>query len=80
MNFIVDFFCHELELAIELDGSVHVEFDNPEYDKARQQLIEEHGIHFLRFRNQEVFDDVNTVIRKVEEWIDANAKKGPLKK
>src|SRR5690349_20864113 len=54
LNYVVDFFCHELELVIELDGSSHDVFDTPEYDAIRQREIEELGVQFLRFRNEEI--------------------------
>jgi very-short-patch-repair endonuclease len=48
-KYIVDFFCHELQLAIEIDGSSH---DHPEVsvnDLTRQEELESYGIQFLRF-------------------------------
>ena len=53
-GFIVDFYCPELHLVIELDGSVH---DNPEsrdYDTARTRHFESRGIAVIRIRNEEV--------------------------
>ena len=52
--FVVDFFCHEYQLAIELDGDSHL--GKEAYDQRRQKYIENHGIHFLRFLNTEVHE------------------------
>jgi len=69
-EYIVDFYCHELFLAIEVDGSSH---DHPEVavsDLERQSEIEALGIHFLRFGEKEVRDDVDSVVDVVERWIE----------
>jgi very-short-patch-repair endonuclease len=70
-QFVVDFYCHEIMLAIEVDGSSH---DNPqkfELDKQRQKRLEAFGVKFLRFTDNEVKDNLNGVIkilsRKVKE-------------
>jgi very-short-patch-repair endonuclease len=51
-RFIVDFFCAELKLIIEVDGSSH--FAKPEYDAYRQKRLEDLGYTFLRFGEGEV--------------------------
>ena len=66
----MDFYCHELNLVIELDGSVH---DNDEvkiHDTKRQETLEEYGITFLRFSNREILSDIEKVLTCIEEWID----------
>jgi very-short-patch-repair endonuclease len=51
-GFVVDFYCHELRLAIEIDGAVHNK--QKDYDELRQMLIEDEGIRFIRVTNDEV--------------------------
>lgn len=71
-NYIVDFYCHELQLAIEIDGSTH---DHPEVavnDLQRQNEIEEEGIQFLRFAEKEVRKNLNCVIEVIQRWIELN--------
>jgi len=51
-GFVVDFYCPAARLGIELDGSVHLK--QKDYDKLRQQVIEEKGVRMLRFTNAEV--------------------------
>lgn len=67
-NYIVDFFCNELMLAIEIDGGSH--YGNEEKDQRRQQEIEKLGIHFLRFEDSEIFYSLDKVIKLIEKWID----------
>ena len=51
-NFIVDFYCKELSLAIEIDGDTHLyKYD---YDEERQATLEKSGVKFLRFEDIEV--------------------------
>ena len=66
-NFIVDFYCKELSLAIEIDGDTHIyRYD---YDDERQSVLEGLGIHFLRFEDIEVKKNMTNVLRVIEDWI-----------
>src|SRR6185369_16937454 len=58
--FILDFYCHELKLAIELDGESHA--GRSEYDRGREAELENYGVKFIRFTNDEVFQNLETVI------------------
>ena len=69
-EYIVDFFCNELMLAIEIDGLSH--YNSREYDKPRQIKLETLGVRFLRFEDDEVFYNVNVVVDKIERWIREN--------
>jgi very-short-patch-repair endonuclease len=69
-NFIVDFYCKELSLAIEIDGNTHIyRYDD---DDERQRSLESLGIHFLRFEDIEVKKNMNNVLRVIEHWIEKN--------
>ena len=70
-EFIVDFFCPELMLAIEIDGVSHI--GNEEYDKERQSKLEKLGIRFLRFKDDDVFYNCDFVMKEIEKWIEVNA-------
>ena len=64
-QFIVDFYCHEARLAIELDGSQHFTPEGHTYDEARTAAIETVGVTVLRFTNREIdsqFEAVCTAI------------------
>jgi very-short-patch-repair endonuclease len=67
LDFIVDFYCHELQLAIEIDGDSHdYSFD---YDIKRQSELERYGVQFLRFDDLEIKKNMQNVLRTLEQWI-----------
>jgi very-short-patch-repair endonuclease len=66
-NYIVDFYCKELSLAIEIDGSTHIYRD--EEDEISQKNLEKLGIRFLRFDDIEVKKNILNVLRVIEDWI-----------
>jgi len=63
-EYIVDFYCHELSLAIEVDGSSHDY--NFEKDDFRQKRLESLGVIFLRFSDIEVKKSMTDVLRVLE--------------
>jgi very-short-patch-repair endonuclease len=68
--YIIDFFCHELMLAIEIDGSAHNSEKAKEKDRRRQEILEEFGIRFLRFSEEEIRNNLDHVIEVIREWAD----------
>ena len=76
LRYIVDFYCCEAMLAIEVDGSWHR--DRAEYDRIRQQALEAIGVRFLRFTTREIENDIEGVVRRIEEWIDAHPERPGL--
>ena len=75
-NYIVDFYCHELKLAIEVDGSSHNNDEIYDNDIIRQTKLEDLGVSFIRFDNLEVKNDINNVLKELEGKI--NELKTPL--
>ena len=65
-RYIVDLYCKELELAIEIDGRSHD--DKVDADRQRQQALELTGIRFLRFWDHEIKTDIGSVVRRIGEW------------
>ena len=63
--FIVDFYCHEYKLAIEIDGEIHLKNEVIEYDDGSSHDIEKYGIIILRFTNNEVFTDPKKIINEI---------------
>jgi very-short-patch-repair endonuclease len=53
-GFVVDFYCPDLGLALEVDGSVHDSGERRDYDRHRAALLEGLGVHEIRIRNQDV--------------------------
>jgi very-short-patch-repair endonuclease len=63
-RYILDFYCHEKLLAIEIDGDVHK--DRKDYDEYRDDFLKSMGIQTLRFINSEVIQDIDIVICKID--------------
>lgn len=53
-NYIVDFYCHKLNLVIEIDGSQHYTDDGIGYDEERTKILNAYGLQVIRFTNKQV--------------------------
>ena len=69
LSYIVDFMCKELCLVIEVDGVTHLDDEVVEKDKIKQKDLEKVGFQVLRFRDEEVLNQIDQVIIKIEERI-----------
>ena len=67
-NYIVDFCAPRRKLIIELDGSRHLE--QQEYDEERTKYLETRGYRILRFWNNDVMQDMETVLKVI--WSTLN--------
>ena len=67
LNYITDFYCYEIGLAIEIDGSSHDH--SLLYDAKRQGELEAEGVKFLRFSNNEVLKNMFSVLLVIEEKV-----------
>jgi very-short-patch-repair endonuclease len=63
--YFLDFVCSEKRLIVEVDGDVHDE--QIDYDAARTEHLEQYGYRVLRFRNDEVLDDLDTVLDTIRD-------------
>ena len=63
--FIVDFYCHEYKLVIEIDGEIHNDEENKEYDIGREAELKKFGITVLRFTNDQVIYKLDEVILRI---------------
>ena len=68
--FVVDFYCHELRLAIEIDGEIHLRNEISEYDDGRTHDIEKLGIKIIRFTNEQVFNEIDKVKSRILDTIN----------
>lgn len=68
-EFIVDFYCKDLVLAIEIDGESHHHDDQPEKDAVRQKRLESLGVQFVRFDDLDVKKNINWVISELMHTI-----------
>jgi very-short-patch-repair endonuclease len=64
-GYFADFYCHQHELIVEVDGGVH-EFQQ-EYDAEREEYLKALGFRILGFTNQEVTNNLNRVLQKIVE-------------
>lgn len=64
--FIVDFYCHEVRLVIELDGEPHAKADQAALDAERSAWLVESGFRVLRFWNHELVHDLEAVVAHIE--------------
>jgi len=72
-NFIVDFYCKDLKLAIEVDGASHYVEGAFEKDKIRQKKLENLGVKFLRFDDEDMKQQMKGVVKEIEYWIENNS-------
>ncbi|MBF2708246.1 endonuclease domain-containing protein [Flavobacterium soyangense] len=68
-NYILDFFCCELMLAIEVDGYSHQFLEVYNKDGIKEKRMNELGISVLRFSDDEVLNDMENVLRAIEFYI-----------
>lgn len=69
-EYIVDFFCHELMLAIELDGGSHALEEVHDKDVKKEKALNKLGIDVLRFSDEQIFKDMMNVMRSIEAHIE----------
>jgi len=67
--YVLDFYCPALRLCIELDGSVHDSVEARQKDADRTTFLNQNRISVLRFKNDEVEDNVEGVIERIREYI-----------
>ena len=65
-RFIADFYCDKLKLVIELDGGYHLRRDVKEYDEGREFMLKEFGLTVIRFTNEEIETDIQSVLAKIK--------------
>jgi very-short-patch-repair endonuclease len=72
-NYVVDFFCYELKLAIEVDGRYHLEERQIQEDIERTKCLNSFGISVFRLNNEETSDPF-TALGKIKTFIESNIK------
>jgi cyclase len=68
-NYIADFYCHKLKLVIEVDGSIHFDEENQKLDEQRQKELENLGLTILRFTNNQVKNNCEVAINKIDLFV-----------
>ena len=67
--YILDFYCPSLRLCIELDGEVHNTLEAQHHDYERTLYLNECKIHVIRFKNEEVEQNMEEVLSKIRDYI-----------
>jgi len=70
-EFVVDLYCPEYRLAIEVDGPVHWTKEQKEYDAVRESVIRQFGIRIIRFTNEEVYKNLDGVLARIAGELEA---------
>ena len=65
--YIVDFYCPECRVIVELDGAPHFEADKQEYDAERTNYLEELGMKVIRFENRALYEDTEWVLETIKQ-------------
>jgi very-short-patch-repair endonuclease len=73
--FIADFYCHAAKLVVEVDGEIH-DMQN-EYDIGRSAEMEKYGIKVIRFKNDDVENNINEVVNSIESVVIKRMKSPP---
>ena len=68
-NYIADFYCPKLQLVIEVDGYTHDFEEVIKKDRKKQDYLENLGITVLRFKDEEVIEDIDSVLNKIKQYI-----------
>ena len=64
-RFIIDFYCAELKLCVEVDGDTHTDMEQRGYDAARTEYLESIGCKVIRFTNEDVRININEVAQQI---------------
>jgi very-short-patch-repair endonuclease len=69
LGYIVDFYCHNLKLVIEVDGPVHDEESARIYDAKRDKLLKINGYNVLRFSNYDVLENLHSTVDTIKNHV-----------
>lgn len=72
--FIIDFYCPKVKLGIEVDGEVHFTEEAKNYDKNRSGFLSDFGIEIIRFRNDEIYNNLKVVLNIIEDKLKKSEK------
>ena len=70
-NYIVDFYCHQAKLVVELDGSQHCTPEEQEYDQKRTEYLRSQGLEVIRFSNLDVLRRFQNVCEVIDRQVEA---------
>ena len=68
--YIADFYCHKFKLIIELDGDYHNQEEQKQKEEVRTEVLRLNGLKIIRFKNEEVEQDINQVLTTIKNKIE----------
>ncbi|MFN8284799.1 MAG: endonuclease domain-containing protein [Chitinophagales bacterium] len=71
-SYIVDFYCAEKMLSIEVDGGIHLQKEQKEYDKSRTEELNALGIREIRFTNEAIEKNITAVLKQIVMELEKN--------
>lgn len=69
LDFIADFYCPSANLIIEVDGGYHLQEEQQQLDKEREERLQAKGYNILRFTNEQVLFDTDKVLKDITEFL-----------
>lgn len=75
-RYVADFYCHEAQLIIEVDGEIHDQSDQRDYDRVRQAELEAQGLKVLRFKNERVIYETLQVLGEILGYLPSPIGRG----
>jgi len=69
-KYVVDFYCPQESLAVELDGVYHFTEEGIEHDDRKADFLKSLGIRVLRFENEKVFENIDVVLETIRRHFD----------
>lgn len=66
-RYIVDFYCPECDLVVELDGAPHFSTTRDRYEEERTNYLAAQGVTVIRFENKDVFDNIDSVLEIIKD-------------
>jgi very-short-patch-repair endonuclease len=67
--YVADFYCHQLKLIIDIDGSIHELEDVKRNDAVRENHLKSLGLKIIRFKNEDVMNNLETVLVQIKKYI-----------
>ena len=74
-DYIVDFVAIECLLVIEVDGAYHSEFEQIQYDEGRTQRLQNLGFNVIRFSNENVINNIDSVVNIIKNYLSNESRK-----
>lgn len=68
-HYVLDFYCPESKLAVELDGATHDNRESQNHDSKRDTFLRQLGIRVLRIHNKEVLENLEGVLEEIKKWL-----------